>query len=175
MELVASAPHSPLLTSMVVVPFVTAAVIAVIPKQRAEVHKMIAVLGTVLTGALTVAVLVNFQKAEAGFQLVDHHSWISSFGISWTLGVDGISLFLLVLTGLLFPLAILGTDPHHDHKAFYAWLLVLEAGCLGVFLALDLFLFFVFFEIVLVPMYFLIGQWGYANRTYAALKFFLFT
>jgi NADH-quinone oxidoreductase subunit M len=90
-------------------------------------------------------------------------------------GVDGISLFLIVLTGLLFPIAILGTDPHHDHKAFYAWLLVLEAGCLGVFLALDLFLFFVFFEIVLVPMYFLIGQWGYGNRTYAALKFFLYT
>ena len=170
-----NAPHSPLLTSLVVVPFVFALVIALIPKRRAEIHKLAAVMGTVLTGALTVAVLVNFDKSEAGFQLVDHHRWITSFGISWTLGVDGISLFLLVMTGLLFPIAILGTDPHHDHKAFYAWLLVLEAGCLGVFLSLDLFLFFVFFEIVLVPMYFLIGQWGYGNRTYAALKFFLFT
>ncbi|HEV3226882.1 MAG TPA: NADH-quinone oxidoreductase subunit M [Acidimicrobiales bacterium] len=169
------APHTPLLTAVVVVPFVMAAVIALVPRGRPDVHKLLAVLGTCLTGALTVAVLVTFDKTNAGFQLVDHHSWISSFGISWTLGVDGISLFLLVLTGLLFPIAILGTDPHHDHKAFYAWLLVLEAGCLGVFLALDLFLFFVFFEIVLVPMYFLIGQWGYGNRTYAALKFFLYT
>ena len=114
MDAVANAPHSPLLTSLVVVPFVTAFVIALIPKRRAELHKLVAVLGTVLTGALTVAVLMNFDKAESGFQLVDHHSWIPSFGISWTLGVDGISLFLLVMTGLLFPLAILGTDPHHD-------------------------------------------------------------
>src|SRR5581483_1606669 len=69
----------------------------------------------------------------------------------------------------------LGAKPHHDPKPYYAWLLVLEAGCLGTFVALDLFLFFVFFEIVLVPMYFLIGQWGHGDRTYAALKFFLFT
>jgi NADH-quinone oxidoreductase subunit M len=71
--------------------------------------------------------------------------------------------------------ALLGATPHHDAKPYYAWLLLLEAGCLGVFVALDLFMFFVMFEIVLVPMYFLIGGWGYANRVYAALKFFLFT
>ena len=76
---------------------------------------------------------------------------------------------------MLFPIAMLGADPHHDHKAYYAWLLLLEAGCLGAFLALDLFLFFVMFELVLVPMYFLIGGWGYGHRVYSALKFFLFT
>jgi NADH-quinone oxidoreductase subunit M len=80
-----------------------------------------------------------------------------------------------VLTALLFPIALLATKPGHDQKSYYAWLLLLEASCLGVFVALDLFLFFVFFELVLVPMYFLIGGWGYANRVYAALKFFLFT
>ena len=175
MEHAAHAAGTPLLTALIIVPFVGAAVLALLPRHRPGVPKMIAVLVTVLTAALSVAVLVQFNRHDPGFQLQNHHSWIASFGISWTVGVDGISLFLLVLTGLLFPIAILGTDPHHDHKAFYAWLLVLEAGCLGVFLALDLFLFFVFFEIVLVPMYFLIGQWGYGNRTYAALKFFLYT
>ena len=80
-----------------------------------------------------------------------------------------------MLTGLLFPLAILGADPHHDEKPYLAWLLLLEAGVMGSFLSLDLFVFFIFFEIVLVPMYFLIGGWGYDNRMYAATKFFLFT
>jgi NADH-quinone oxidoreductase subunit M len=89
--------------------------------------------------------------------------------------VDGISLPLVVLTGILFPLSILGADPHHDHKRYLAWLLLLEAGVLGSFLSLDLFVFFLFFEIVLVPMYFLIGGWGYEQRVYAATKFFLFT
>jgi NADH-quinone oxidoreductase subunit M len=175
MEHISTAPHTPLLTALVVVPFIGAVVVSLLPKRRPDVIRLVAVLFSTLTGALSVAVLVQFNKADPGFQLVDNHSWIKSFGISWTLGVDGISLFLLVLTGLLFPIAMLGSDPHHDAKPYFAWLLVLEAGCLGVFLALDLFLFFVFFEIVLVPMYFLIGQWGHGNRTYAALKFFLFT
>ena len=175
MEPLERAAGTPLLTILIVTPAVGALILALLPRRRPEVAKMVAVLVTVATGAMSVAVLATFDRADQGFQLIDHHSWIAQFGISWTVGVDGISLFLVVLTGLLFPIAILGTDPHHDHKAFYAWLLVLEAGCLGVFLALDLFLFFVFFEIVLVPMYFLIGQWGYGNRTYAALKFFLYT
>jgi NADH-quinone oxidoreductase subunit M len=80
-----------------------------------------------------------------------------------------------VLTGVLFPLVIVGIDPHHGHKSYLAWMLLLEAGVMGSFLSLDLFLFFVFFEIVLVPMYFLIGGWGYEKRVYAATKFFLYT
>src|SRR5204862_3272271 len=91
------------------------------------------------------------------------------------LGVDGISLWLVVLTGVLFPLSLLGANVTRDVKNYVAWMLVLEAGCLGTFLALDLFLFFLFFEVVLVPMYFLIGGWGYDNRVYAALKFFIYT
>src|SRR5581483_5907164 len=158
-------PQTPLLTLLIVLPFVGAALVALLPRRRPEMVRLVAVLVSVLTGALS-----EFHKGQPGFQLVNHHSWITSFGISWTLGVDGISLFLLVLTGVLFPLAMLGAKPHHDPKPYYAWLLVLEAGCLGTFVALDLFLFFVFFEIVLVPMYFLIGQWGHGDRTYAALK-----
>jgi NADH-quinone oxidoreductase subunit M len=92
--------------------------------------------------------LAQFDKDSAGFQFVSFHTWIKDLGISWFLGVDGISLFLVVLTGILFPLAIFGVDPEHDDKPYYAWLLLLEAGCMGVFMALELFLFFVFFEIV---------------------------
>ena len=80
-----------------------------------------------------------------------------------------------MLTGVLFPLAMVAVDPHHDDKPYLAWMLLLEAGVMGSFLSLDLFVFFIFFEIVLVPMYFLIGGWGYADRIYAATKFFLFT
>src|SRR6476619_326289 len=175
MEHISLEPHTPLLTALVVTPFIGAVVVALLPKRRPDLIRLVAVLFAVLTGALSVAVLVKFKQGDPGFQMVDNHIWIKSFGISWKLGVDGISLFLLVLTGILFPIAMLGADPHHDSKPYFAWLLLLEAGCFGVFLALDLFLFFVMFEIVLVPMYFLIGQWGHGNRTYAALKFFLFT
>ena len=81
----------------------------------------------------------------------------------------------MVLTGVLFPIALFAAKPDHDEKGYYVWITLLEAGCIGVFLALDLFLFFVFFEITLVPMYFLIGRWGHGRRVYAATKFFLFT
>ena len=130
-----------------------------------------------VTAALTVWMLLDFAtgSAAAEFQFVERYTWIESLGISWHLGVDGISLFLVVLTAMIFPLSIVGVDAEHSPKAYYAWLLVLEAGCMGVFLALDLFAFFVFFEIVLVPMYFLIGQWGHGQRAYAATKFFVFT
>ncbi|MGD9705110.1 MAG: NuoM family protein, partial [Acidimicrobiia bacterium] len=119
--------------------------------------------------------LASFQSGEAGYQYASKHSWIEQWGISWNLGIDGISLFMVVLTGVLFPLAILGSAAHHDEKPYLAWILLLEAGVLGSFVSLDLFLFFVFFEIVLVPMYFLIGGWGYDRRVYAALKFFIYT
>ena len=91
------------------------------------------------------------------------------------MGIDGISLWLVVLTGVLFPIALMGPLVKKDAKAYTAWLLLLEAGCLGVFIALDLLVFFIFFEIVLVPMYFLIAGWGYEKRVYAAMKFFIFT
>ena len=167
-------PTAPL-TAAIVVPFVGALIVALVPKGRAELHRLVALLFATATGALTVSLLAGFDRHDSGFQFEVDRSWISDFGISWHLGVDGISLFLVVLSGLLFPLAIIAVKPHHDPKPYYAWLLVLQAGCIGVFCALDLFVFFVMFEIVLVPMYFLIGGWGYAERVYAALKFFIFT
>jgi NADH:ubiquinone oxidoreductase subunit 4 (subunit M) len=168
---VASSP----LTVAILLPFVGALAVALVPAVRTELHRAIALLFSAAAGALTVWLLAAFETKEGGFQFEVDETWIADFGISWHLGIDGISLFLVVLTGLLFPLAIVAVTPHHDPKPYYAWLLVLQGGSLGVFMALDLFVFFVFFEIVLVPMYFLIGGWGYADRVYAALKFFIFT
>lgn len=167
----------PALTSLVVIPALGALVLALVPSSRVEAHRLIALIATVITGAISVWVLLVFDKMDGGFQLRsdDPTVWVESLGIRWDLAVDGISLFLVVLTGVLFPLAILGVTPEHSPKSYYAWIVLLEAGVMGVFLTLDLFFFFVFFEVVLVPMYFLIGSWGHGNRVYAATKFFLYT
>jgi NADH-quinone oxidoreductase subunit M len=157
------------------VPVIGALAILLTSRRRPELAKLFAILSSVTAAAMSVWLLSSYETGDAGFQFVSKHTWIEQWGISWHLGVDGISLFLVVLTAVLFPLAIVGIDPHHDDKPYFAWLLLLEAGVLGSFLSLDLFLFFVCFEIVLVPMYFLIGGWGYENRRYAATKFFLYT
>ncbi len=164
----------PVLAALVLVPLAGAIAVSFTSPRR-NTAKTIAVLASGITGAISVWMLYAFRTGTAEFQFVTQQSWIASFGISWFGGVDGISLFMIVLTGLLFPLAIVGIEPEHEPKPYYAWLLVLEAGCMGVFFALDLFMFFIFFEIVLVPMYFLIAGWGHANRAYAATKFFLYT
>ncbi|KAA0235674.1 MAG: NADH-quinone oxidoreductase subunit M [Acidimicrobiales bacterium] len=165
----------PLLTCIVALPALGAAVLACLPRARGDLLKLVAVLFAVASGALSIWMLAEFDTAFDGFQFVSRHQWIESFGISWFLGVDGISLFLVVLSGVMFPIALVAASPKQDQKSFYAWMLLLMAGSMGAFVALDLLLFFVFFEIVLVPMYFLIGMWGYGNRVYAATKFFLFT
>lgn len=170
----AAAPF-PILSALILLPLLGAVVVTLLSNRRPEYVKLAAALISVGTGAMSLWMLAKFQTHDAGFQFVSQHSWIKAWGISWHLGVDGISLFLVVLTGILFPLVILGVDPHHDEKRYLAWLLLLEAGVMGSFLSLDLFLFFIFFEIVLVPMYFLIGGWGYDKRIYAATKFFLYT
>ena len=131
---------------------------------------------TVAEPALTVYLLAEFETSGRGLPVRRSTPGSRQWGIAWHLGVDGISLFLVVLTGVLFPLALLGgRPPTTTSRPYTAWMLLLEAGCIGAFLSLDLFLFFVFFEIVLVPMYFLIGGWGHGDRVYAAIKFFLFT
>src|SRR5205814_8773430 len=103
--------------------------------------------------------------------------WTPPFGISYAVGVDGISLLLLVLTGFLTPLALLSSweSVHRNTKVFCTFVLLLESAMLGVFVSLDLFLFYVFWDAMLIPMYFLIGIWGYDRRVYAAVKFILYT
>jgi len=165
----------PLLTAAILVPLAGAVLLALLPKGRAELIRPTALLVSATTGAFTLWMLAAFDTHEGGFQFQTSQTWIEEFGIGWNLGVDGISLFLVVLSGVLFPLTFVAVTPKKDAKQYYAWLLLLQAGCIGAFSALDLFLFFVFFEIVLVPMYFLIGGWGYGQRIYAALKFVLYT
>ena len=171
----ASAGSFPILSAIVFVPILGAAGVLFTQKSRPDYAKLIALMSSVMTGALAVWMMSTFESGVAGFQFESKHTWIEQWGIGWHLGVDGISLFLVVLTGVLFPLVLVGIDPHHDEKPYMGWMLMLEAGVMGSFLSLDLFLFFLFFEIVLVPMYFLIGGWGYENREYAATKFYLYT
>jgi len=118
-----------------------------------------------------------FDASEPGFQMVSTTPWIESWGVSYSLGIDGISLFMVLLTTFSTSIAILGSFNYikKHQRAFYALMLLLEAGVVGVFVATDLFLFYVFFELTLVPMYFIVGVWGGQRRIYAAIKFFLYT
>ena len=113
-------------------------------------------------------------ETNGEFQFISQQTWIKSLGIEWFGRLTEFP-FLIVLTGLLFPFVVIAINPKHDHKAYYIWIQLLQTGCMGVFVSLDLFMFFVFFEIVLIPMYFLIGKWGHGNAQYAATKFFLYT
>jgi NADH-quinone oxidoreductase subunit M len=168
-------PGFPLLTAIVFLPALGGALVLVTPRGRGEVVRVLGLVSSLATATLALYLAVQFEKGEAGFQFTSRHEWIPDFGISYHLGVDGISLWLVVMTAVLFPIAIYGPEVKRDLKSYMGWMLLLEAGCLGTFLALDLFLFFLFFEIILVPMYFLIAGWGYDNRVYAALKFFIYT
>ncbi|MBG01880.1 MAG: NADH-quinone oxidoreductase subunit M [Acidimicrobiaceae bacterium] len=167
-------PSFPTIPALVLLPIIGAIAVAVTPSARIGLHKLVATIFSGTVGAISVWALAAFET-NSDFQFISQTTWIESLGIQWFAGIDGISLFLVVLTGLLFPLAIVAINPSHDHKAYYVWILLLQSGCMGVFVALDLFMFFVFFEIVLIPMYFLIGKWGHGNAKYAATKFFLFT
>ncbi len=165
----------PILTILVLLPAIGALVVALLPNSRKELVKPVGLMFAVATGAMTLWLLAKFHTGQGDYQFVSQHPWIKEWGIGWHLGVDGISLFLIVLTGILMPIALLGSDAHHNYKPYTAWILLLEAGVIGSFVSLDLFLFFVFFEIVLVPMYMLIGGWGYEGRVYASMKFFIYT
>ena len=125
----------------------------------------------------TLILWARFDAGVDGFQFMERLSWMPSFGIEYLLGVDGISLMLLVLTGFLTPIALLSSweSVHKNVKAFSFFVLALETGMLGVFVSLDLFLFYIFWDAMLIPMYFLIGIWGYERRIYAAVKFILYT
>jgi NADH-quinone oxidoreductase subunit M len=166
----------PFLTVLVLVPAIGAAVVALVPAKAGRwFHEVAGVAVALAVVGIAVAVAIEFKTGDAGYQLVSDHVWAQQLGIHWSLGIDGISLFLVLLTALLFPLAMLGARAHRDPRSFVAWLLLLESACLGSFVSLDLVFFFLFFEITLVPAYFLIAGWGFARRGYAAIKFFVYT
>jgi len=166
----------PILTAIIAAPAIGALVIALLPAARVEAVRAVGYAATAATLGLTGWLLWNFATAHAGYQFVESERWIGSLGVNYVVGVDGISIFMIALTSLLFPIGLLASAKLTVRvKAFTAWMLLLEAALMGVFLALDLVVFFVFFEVVLVPMYFIILGWGHEHRNYAALKFFLYT
>jgi len=169
--------HFPFLTVLVLVPAVGAAVVALVPPRSVarRFHEAVGALVGLFTLVLAVVIAGQFKIHDGGYQMVSDHVWAKSLGIHWSVGIDGISLFLVVMTAVLFPLALLAAPARRDPRSFVAWILLMEAACLGSFVSLDLVLFFLFFELTLVPAYFIIGGWGYARRGYAAIKFFVYT
>jgi NADH-quinone oxidoreductase subunit M len=160
-------------------PLVGVVVILLTPKERSEAVRWTALGASLITFVLSLVMLAGFNAGEADLQLVVRAPWIQVAGwnIEYHMGVDGLSLLLVLLTTFLTPLAILSTWTAVEErvKEFMAFFLLLELGMVGVFLAQDLFLFYIFWEFTLVPMYFLIGIWGGQRRMYAAIKFFLYT
>ena len=163
-----------LLTFLIFFPAIAAVAVLASPYRLA---KNIALGAGLIEFIASVPLWFAFNSAEGGMQFVSRASWIPQWGITYNVGVDGISMLLVLLTTFMTPITILGSFKYivKRERAFYAMLLLLTTGVVGVFCALDLFLFFMFWEIMLVPMYFIIGIWGGERRIYAAIKFFLYT
>ena len=170
----------PWLTTLGLIPLIGSGVVALLPKGRALLAKQVAFGVSLVTLLVSLLMLANFQKNTGGLQLIESHDWIASFGIKYAVGVDGIALFLILLATILAPIVILASWNEAENgrfsvKAFFALLLTLETFMIGVFAATDVFLFYVFFEAMLIPVYFLIGSFGGAQRSYAAVKFLLYS
>ncbi|MFH1965654.1 MAG: NADH-quinone oxidoreductase subunit M [Acidobacteriota bacterium] len=153
-------------------------VLALIPRPEKNAAKMVTLAVTLLTFLVSLLLLPGFDSASADMQFVDKIPWINAgnFIINYHVGIDGISLWLVILTTLLVTLSVLGSWSVDRHlKSYMVLMLLLEAGMIGVFISLDLVLFYFFWEAMLIPMYFLIGIWGGERRIYAAVKFFIFT
>jgi NADH-quinone oxidoreductase subunit M len=165
------------LTAIGAVPLVGAVAVALVPRERVALAKQVAIAFSLVALALTVGLIANFDTGSPEqFQLVERHEWITQFGISYHVGVDGLALVLIALTTFLVPIVLLASwNIDVRVKSYFALMLVLETAMVGVFAAIDVFLFYVLFEAMLVPMYFLIGVWGGERRVYAAVKFFLYT
>ena len=164
------------LTLITFFPLLGALVLLLFPREAAEKIRRAALAVALAEFGLSLPLFFWFDANRSGMQFLERYVWISNPPIHYQVGVDGLSLFLILLTTFLTPLAVLASWPiTHRVKEFFVLLLVLEAGMLGVFVALDLFLFYVFWEVMLIPMYLLIGIWGHQRRFYAAIKFILYT
>jgi NADH-quinone oxidoreductase subunit M len=177
-----------LLSLILFFPLIVAAVLLFLPREEENFIRWTALIGSLIPLALSVLLWIQFQPGQAGFQFIEHYRWFDEIGSTYHLGVDGLSVTMVLLTTLLTPLCILASFSIKDRvKSFMILFLMLETGMLGVFLTLDLLLFFVFWEVGLVPMYFLISQWGSEKgervvfgrsvpaRTYASFKFIIYT
>ena len=178
-----------LLTLILFTPTILGILILLLPSDEVNLTRWVAFLGSLIPFALSLVLWFNFNPDLPGFQFQEHYIWYQAINASYHIGVDGISLTMILLTTLLTPLAILASYPIKDRvKTYMFFFLTLETGMLGVFMSLDLLLFFVFWEIGLIPMYFLINQWGSEKgereiwggrkvqaRTYASFKFIIYT
>jgi NADH-quinone oxidoreductase subunit M len=169
-----------LLTLLVALPLAASILVLLVPnrnEQGAVLIRQFGLVSSLAVFALTLLVWARFDGGSAEFQFVESAAWIPAFGITYHVGIDGISLLLVVLTGFLTPISLLSSweSVEKKTKEFTFFVLALEAFMIGVFVSLDLFLFYVFWDAMLIPMYFLIGIWGYDRRIYAAIKFMLYT
>jgi NADH-quinone oxidoreductase subunit M len=168
----------PILSILIFLPIVGIGVLLILDRKRHKGLKIATLIISVAEFLVSLPLWFNFNSQTAAMQFVERRAWLPTYGISYYIGIDGFSLLLIMLTTFLTPLCVLATwdDIQHRVKEFMVCLLALMAGMIGVFVSLDLFLFYVFWEVMLIPMYLLIGVWGNpARRVYAAIKFFLFT
>ena len=167
---------SNILTIVTFTPAVGALLLLFYNREHVRSIRAFALIITIVTFVFSLHLVAHFDSNNPDFQFGIKMPWIPAYGIDYSMGIDGISLFLIILATLLSPLAILASWSVHDRlKEYFIFMLLLETGMIGVFVSLDLFLFYVFWEIMLVPMYFLIGVWGGERRIYAAMKFVLYT
>ncbi len=165
-----------ILSLVIFLPLFGALLLMLVPREALKVHRMGALLVSLATFVLSIGIYLNFSGNTFHFQLMESIPWIESLGITYKLGIDGISLWLVLLTTFITAISVWFSFYVKERaKEFMIWLLILETAMLGAFCALDLILFYTFFEATLVPMYFLIAIWGGKNRIYSSIKFFLYT
>ncbi len=166
-----------LLTLITFIPFIGAFLLLAIPRVMEGVHKWAAFFISLIPLLLCLPLMIYFPYGKEGFHFTSLVPWIPSLGVDYRIGIDGLSLVLVVLTALLTTISIVASFDgiKKKEREFYFFMLLLECGMIGTFIALDMFLFFLFWELMLVPMYFIIGVWGGKERIYSSLKFFLYT
>src|SRR3989338_3425061 len=165
-----------MLSWMTFIPLIGMVVILLLPRQQHALVRWVSVVATGIPLLLGVFLFLKFDRTTAAIQFVERAPWIAAFNIDYFMGVDGLSFPIVLLTVLLSFLCIFASwNIEKGVKGYFAMFLFLETGMMGVFCALDFFLFFIFWEAMLLPMYFLIGIWGGKDKVYAAIKFFLYT
>ena len=174
-----SSASFPWLTTLGVLPLIGAAVVWLLPAGRSALARTVALAASAAVLVVTLAMALRFDVAKGSvYQFSELHSWIPQLGVSYALGVDGIALVMVALSAVLVPVCVLAAWDDYDGRAaqnFFGLVLVLETFMIAVFSARDVFLFYVVFEAMLIPVYFLIGQFGGAQRRYAAVKFLLYS
>ncbi|MGW8193170.1 MAG: complex I subunit 4 family protein, partial [Desulforhopalus sp.] len=168
-------PGFPILSVLIFLPLAGALVLLFVKNE--ELCRNVALVFTSVVGLLSIRLLFGFDKATDKFQFVEHHAWIDAFNVNYTVGVDGISILLILLTTFIMPFCVLASWSYIKSRvqSFMVCLLIMETSMIGVFVALDFVLFYILWEAMLIPMYLLIGIWGGPRKVYASIKFFLYT